>query len=256
MIIKHEAYRQDAISLLLAFKVCMLNNYQFWVDFARDELGRDVTDCDLILVSGRDLTGDWATVAFHEHSANAQVKFQVMASPISAGISALGQWSSSVSVPHRCGPKPTSASAVLFINAENLTTAGKQCIFVRGFKPRRRTPWPLRKLRAAAEPKGFRKAPRYPASDALKARSGGEEYDSEPPTFETSVRGQSHRQNVVTDHADKFISSPNWRSMRSFSTLSSRQVCLTSLIRCKLPLIARHLRQTLQSYMTMISALL
>ena len=55
----------------------MLKNYRSWVHFARDRLGRDITVKDVVLVTGRDLTNQWATATFVERHRDAGISFQV-----------------------------------------------------------------------------------------------------------------------------------------------------------------------------------
>lgn len=146
----------------------MLKNYRSWVHFARDRLGRDITVKDVVLVTGRDLTNQWATATFVERHRDAGISFQVgdgFGSIIGgAGLTLWGSWSSNLLVPHRCGPqrvKPpgegdTSENAIARIHGgpEGLAPPSSkynQCVFIRGFRIRERTRFLPKVIKAAAE---------------------------------------------------------------------------------------------------------
>ncbi|KAH8103698.1 hypothetical protein DFH11DRAFT_1488286, partial [Phellopilus nigrolimitatus] len=130
-----------------ALKEYMLANCDSWHEFAISE-GRDIQLHDIILVTGCDLTTDWAMATFNERSSGVEVSFEV-GSPslvVSAGVSLWGKWSSTVEIPYRCGP--------ILPSTESLTDPFNQCVFIRGYRIARRLFW-LKKLSAAAEPKDF-----------------------------------------------------------------------------------------------------
>ncbi|KAH9968490.1 hypothetical protein BGW80DRAFT_655413 [Lactifluus volemus] len=94
---------------------------------------------DIILVTGRDLASSWTNVVFSENQGGEQVSFGVQVTGIS---SCNVQWQVPLEdirgVAVNCGP-----------SGQNLPE--DQCIFVRGFRVRRRFRI-IPRLRAAAEP--------------------------------------------------------------------------------------------------------
>ena len=144
----------------------MLKHYRSWVHFARDKLGRDIDLRDIVLVTGRDLTKQWATATFMEKSRDAGISFQVgdgFGSVLgNAGLAFWGSWSSNIVVPHRCGPVPVEppaqeANSRLRIedapdgSAPSISQIYNQCVFLRGFRVRERTRFLPKIIKAAAE---------------------------------------------------------------------------------------------------------
>lgn len=148
----------------------MLKHYRSWVHFARENLGRDVHVRDLVLVTGRDLTKQWATATFLEKAKDAGISFQVgdgFGSLLGqAGLSLWGSWSSNTLVPHRSGPVAVVppeevVSSQLRIEGSNdqpvspsVSNKYNQCVFLRGFRVRERTRLFPRVIKAAAEGEG------------------------------------------------------------------------------------------------------
>ncbi|KAH8117720.1 hypothetical protein DFH11DRAFT_854157 [Phellopilus nigrolimitatus] len=138
---------EDAVRMK-AMKDYIGKNCDSWHKFAISE-GRDIQLHDLILVTGCDLTTDWAMATFNERSSGVEVSFEVGGPVASAGFSIWGEWSSTVDIPYRCGPILTNSAL-----KSPLTEQFNQCVFIRGFRKARRLPW-FKKLYAAAEPKDF-----------------------------------------------------------------------------------------------------
>ncbi|KAH8103697.1 hypothetical protein DFH11DRAFT_1734619 [Phellopilus nigrolimitatus] len=119
---------EDAVRMK-AMEDYIRKNCNSWHEFAISE-GRDIQPRDLILVTGCDLTADWAIATFSEQFSGVEVSFEVGGPVASAGVSLWGKWSSTVEIP--------------------------------GYRIARRLFW-LKKLSAAAEPKDFDGEP--PLSD-------------------------------------------------------------------------------------------
>lgn len=62
----------------------------------------------LILVTGCDLTNEWATAVFKEVSRSAKASFHFRAPLFGFGSSAWGKWQSQLQIPLRCGPDDSS----------------------------------------------------------------------------------------------------------------------------------------------------
>ncbi|KAH8107367.1 hypothetical protein DFH11DRAFT_1517667 [Phellopilus nigrolimitatus] len=173
LLIKNHAYRFDARSLR-AFAQCMKDNYSTWRAFAKDVHNRDVALHDIVLVTGCDLTAEWAMATFNESERGASVSFEVGQAPFGSGDFKLwGEWTSNVHVPHRCGPIPTlppaSRESLLITGGSPSSGQAKdnynQCIFIRGYRIYRRFWRVPKKIKGAAEPKDLEKEPPPPPSD-------------------------------------------------------------------------------------------
>jgi hypothetical protein len=141
------------------FARCITKRIDVWFAFAR-YLGLGVARMeDIILVTGRDLASSWTNVVFSENQGGEQVSFGVQVTGIS---SCNVQWQVPLEdirgVAVNCGP---SGQVPFFPSKDAETTPGlicshqnlpeDQCIFVRGFRVRRRFRI-IPRLRAAAEP--------------------------------------------------------------------------------------------------------
>lgn len=154
LLIKHPAYREDALRRRDLRKY-MLKHYRTWLPFIRDNLGREIELSEVVLVTGCDLTADWATAAFVEGSKKASISFTV-GDPIvaTAQASLWGSWQTSVNVPHRCGPSPSTRpvpndALVPRVDASPATEFN-QCIFIRSFRMMERPLFLPPVLKAAA----------------------------------------------------------------------------------------------------------
>ncbi|KAH9970600.1 hypothetical protein BGW80DRAFT_1461198 [Lactifluus volemus] len=130
------AHREDTVALG-DFAKCITKRIDVWFAFARD-LGLGVTRMeDIILVTGRDLARSWTNVVFSENQGGEQVTIGVHVT----GICNV-QWEVPLEdtrgVAINCGP-----------SGQYLPE--DQCIFVRGFRVRRRFRI-IPMLRGAAEP--------------------------------------------------------------------------------------------------------
>ena len=160
LVIKHPAYREDS-SRRRALARYMLQNYTAWLIFARQILDHDIQLRDLVLVSGYDLTADWATATFADRSKDSSITFQV-GSPYlgSVEVNMWGEWSTSAQISHRCGPQPlTPPRHTVHCDNEHedhVPHAIKpplfdQCIFIRSFRVKERSYLLPATIKAAGE---------------------------------------------------------------------------------------------------------
>ncbi len=85
---------------------------------------------DIILVTGRVMTADWATIAFHSHEKESSASFDIKAATITASGTIWGKWSEHVSFPKRHGPPRAGAMDDL----HPIEPHKDQCIFIDTFR--------------------------------------------------------------------------------------------------------------------------
>jgi hypothetical protein len=142
LITKHSTYRED-IERELIFEGYIKKHYQSWVDFSREHgHGRDIRP---ILVTGVDLTQEFATVAYSDNHARMACKFSAAAPAVaSASASVWGSWRTEGLVHTNCGPHlvhPTQGDHRLSEGSalESAIPDGyNQCVFIRYYTIRRR----------------------------------------------------------------------------------------------------------------------
>lgn len=178
----------------------MLQNYRSWLTFIHDVLGCLVTLRDIVLVTGCDLTAEWATATFVEKSSQCEIEFKASDPTmlVSGSAAVWGTWQSSIRVPSRCGPGSARRSSTALatnrrdgeLRPEGEDTGGppyNQCIFVRGFRVSDRKLLAPRIIRAAADPNDLdmdRDGDIGPVIVSLEDSSDSDEYGSE---FDTSA---------------------------------------------------------------------
>ena len=155
---RYPTYKED-FQLEIAFEKYTKRHYESWVTFARDkQYGDDVRP---ILVSGFDMTRDFAMVAYSYEDASL-VSDVTMTVPMfaSASASIWGTWRTRYSPHTNCGPQdcipPEQVIDIPSLQLEEVETipsAFNQCVFIRYYTMRRR---PLRLfpkvIRAGAGP--------------------------------------------------------------------------------------------------------
>jgi hypothetical protein len=179
---KHQTYREDLEQDLL-FDQAFTKHYRSWLSFAREK-GYNVKLHDLLLVTGVDLTKDFAMLAFDNNGGDFSVDFSVGASSIaSATASAWGSWRTITSVHKNWGPQalipPGSARLAMTAAGEAAPRVSReynQCVFVRGYRLRERLLWP-KVIRAAAGPKDFDGAEDEEEPESTGWEEGEEEVD-------------------------------------------------------------------------------
>ena len=157
LVTKGHAVRHDAIAKG-PFSKHMLAHCKSWLSYANDELQRDIALRDLILVTGCDLTKEWATAVFNETGRAASIAFEVDAQVASANLGFWGRWSGTTSVPHRTWPSipPSPLSTIGKPSVDPYfstdTADWTQCVFIRGYRVERRFRIGPKGMKAAAEP--------------------------------------------------------------------------------------------------------
>ena len=153
---KHETLRDDA-QRLERFKRYILDNYKSWETFATDH-DHGISVEDIILVTGRDITEDFAMIAFSHQEQHLNMSFEISASQIaSTSASAWGSWKCEFPVFKNWGPQGTKRR----VRAELMPTAEdrilgepqfKQCVFLRGYRLKFRMRIITKVIRAGAGP--------------------------------------------------------------------------------------------------------
>lgn len=174
LVIPEDAIRTDAHSLL-DYKTYILKNCESWLAFANGpgsglELGME----DLILVTGYDLASSWAVAAFMHREADAAIELQVNTAIGAGGAGMHVSWKNECNAEHNWGPRPglltsveptlsprVSEDATLMETHETASSSGDgqtqpltrdQCIFLRGYRVKRRVFRTVKKIRAMAGP--------------------------------------------------------------------------------------------------------
>lgn len=162
LVLKQPATRQDALPCKRLADY-IRRYHTSWLEFANDRHQRGIEASDLILVSGHDVTSEWALAAFTEAQRGASIFFRGGYSALAGGgLSLAGTWDSVMSAQHRSGPpnmpSPRPSSILSTISAWKggdvpIPVKQDQCVFMRGYKIRPRRLFAPKVLEAAAEPK-------------------------------------------------------------------------------------------------------
>ena len=137
LILPFEAHREDTLYDKL-FKKHMLKYYRQWYSFASTECQRDIRLYDLILVTGHDLTQQWATATYFRNNREVSAALGVQGTPVaSANFSLSAGWRTTQAMNTRRGPPQALHQQPRQDNDETQndseTLANNQCIFLRGF---------------------------------------------------------------------------------------------------------------------------
>jgi len=156
LVTKHETYRED-IERRLVFEKYIKRHYNSWVDFAREQ-GHD-SNPKPVLVTGVDLTRDFAMVAYSNNSVRMECEFSAAAPAVaSASLSLWGRWRTEGLVHTNCGPpllaiettsSPDSGDHATPVSI--IPNEYNQCVFIRYYTMRRRVPI-LKIIKAGAGP--------------------------------------------------------------------------------------------------------
>ena len=161
LVTKYSTYKEDS-RFLSAFEKYTKRHYDSWVAFARHkEYGDNIQP---VLVSGVDLTRDFAMAAYSYDDTSLEADLTVAAPMlISASASLWGTWRTRYTPHTNYGPQectPPSAEQTMNIPSLQLTEGGTtpsafdQCVFVRYYTMRSRGPLRLfpKVIRAGAGP--------------------------------------------------------------------------------------------------------
>ena len=159
LVTKYQTYREDSL-LESAFERYTKRHYESWVAFARHkQYGDDVRP---VLVSGFDMTGDFAMVAYSNESASLESDFTIGVPMLaSASASLWGTWRTRCSAhtnygPQQCSPpprgRPIDSLSLQQADTGSIPDEFNQCVFIRYYTMRSRK-WMFPKvIRAGAGP--------------------------------------------------------------------------------------------------------
>ena len=145
LVTKYQTYRED-IKRELDFKAYTKRHYDSWVAFARDAKYGD--DIKPVLVTGVDMTRDFAMMAYSNSDASLAFEFTTSVPGIaSASASAWGTWRTEGLVHTNCGPqlcypshstRATGSTSSGDGRTETIQDEYNQCVFVRYYTMRKR----------------------------------------------------------------------------------------------------------------------
>ena len=154
LITNHSTYRED-IERERRFVNYIKRHYKSWVDFAREsDHGENIRP---ILVTGVDLTREFATIAYSDNQTQMECEFSVGVPAVaSTSVSVWGSWRTQGLVHTNCGPHPSrirrnrSLTESSSLESE-IPDEYNHCVFVRYYTIRR---WGFipRVLKAGAGP--------------------------------------------------------------------------------------------------------
>ena len=144
LVTKYPAYREDSL-LESAFEKYTKRHYESWVAFARHkQYGNNIQP---VLVSGVDMTRDFAMVAYSFEGTSLESDFTIAVPALaSASASVWGTWRTRCSPHTNCGPQicspPPPERAIGFpsqsADASRVPEEFNQCVFIRYYTMRSR----------------------------------------------------------------------------------------------------------------------
>ena len=200
LVTKHKTYRMDAL-VESAFERYTKRHYESWVAFARDkDYGDDVQP---VLVSGFDMTKDFAMVAYSDGHSSSRANFTISVPSLSSTSDSIwGTWRTTCSPHTNCGPhernhlpheRAVEFSSPQSVGARTIPNGFDQCVFIRYYtmRPRKRFGLFPKVIRAGAGPhdlgSGGNDGDMFPELtvqlDGQLAASGddfGEQWDPDP----------------------------------------------------------------------------
>jgi hypothetical protein len=130
LILPYEACREDTLYDGL-FKKHMLRYYRQWHTFAVTECHQDIELCDLILVTGCDMTRQWATATYFRHNREMSSALGAQVAPVAEVDFSLSEgWRITQAINTRLGPPHALHQQT---RPDYETLVNNQCIFLRGF---------------------------------------------------------------------------------------------------------------------------
>ncbi|KLO14144.1 hypothetical protein SCHPADRAFT_329866 [Schizopora paradoxa] len=144
---------------------------------------------NIILVTGRVMTGDWATIAFHNRSQDMNIAFQINAPVAGASFSLWGKWSEEITFPRKIGPRRQGATIT-----DDEEPAFNQCIFIETYRMYTR-PWyeRLKSSLRISQKKGQ-------AENTGGSKRGGGNASGSPISGPPSPQGSSERNSSEIGH--------------------------------------------------------
>ena len=155
LITKHTTYREE-IERERTFENYAKQHYESWVDFARER--GDGDNIKPVLVTGVDLTREFATVAYSNSQTRMECEFSAAVPGVaSTSVSVWGSWRAQGLVYTNCGPRPSPARGSRRPNEGSANSEPEipdecdQCIFIRYYTIRKRVFIPM-VIKAGAGP--------------------------------------------------------------------------------------------------------
>ena len=152
LITKNPTYRED-IEREATFEIYIKQHYNSWVEFARER--GDGENIRPVLVTGVDLTREFATVAYSDSQTRTECEFSATVSEIaSTSVSVWGSWQTQGLIHTNCGPHPARGSRSSSENPaleSEIPEEYTQCVFIRYYTIRKRVFFPT-VLKAGAGP--------------------------------------------------------------------------------------------------------
>ena len=157
LVTKYPTYRED-IEHESAFEEYTKRHYESWVSFARNT--RHGNDIKPVLVTGVDMTRDFAMIAYANNSASLLSEFTTSVPLVgSASASAWGTWRTDGLVHTNCGPQvcsppsPSNTSGAILAGATQTDeNEYNQCVFIRYYTMRKRALMFPKIIKAGAGP--------------------------------------------------------------------------------------------------------
>ena len=145
LITKYPTHRED-IERDRTFEDYIKRHYESWVDFARKR--GDGENIKPVLVTGVDLTREFATLAYSDNQTRMKCEFSATDPSISStSVSLWGSWRTQGLVHTKCGPHPSPTRRGRGPREDSALKSEipdefNQCIFIRYYTIRRRNHFP------------------------------------------------------------------------------------------------------------------
>ena len=217
LVTKYRTYKED-VQREQIFEEYTRRHHDSWVAFAR-EAGHG-NDVNPVLVTGVDMTRDFAMMAYSSNSAGMESEFTTSVPMVaSASISAWGTWRTEGLVHTNCGPQlcrpPSSTETEDLISfdddgPENIPGEYNQCVFVRYFTVRKRALVFPMVIKAAAGPHDLGPGDR----DDKELPEVGVESDSDSGSDTWDVDAENDRGAVTKAESESYVVSRNTISVR------------------------------------------
>lgn len=162
--IPNEALSQDVLNRRI-YKNYIIENCERWLAFS-ELRGLELRMEDIVLVTGCDLTTNWAVAAFTNHETDASIQLQMGSSFQGLGLGTHISWKNERNVERNWGPREVFGASIhlpgppVAMSSTHISELPSvmddsyqdQCVFVRGYRVKLRGRLLPKKLMAAAEP--------------------------------------------------------------------------------------------------------
>ena len=211
LVTRYPTYKEDSLMESI-FEIYTKSHYESWVTFARQKGYGD--DVQPVLVSGFDMTRDFAMVAYSSGSTSLESDLTIGVPMVASASAALwGTWRARHSPhtnygPQECIPPPPERaidlSSLQLAETSRIPSEFNQCVFIRYYTMRMRLRWFPKVIRAGAGPHdlgpGDNTGDTFPdllvQSDAEPTSSDdddpGEEWEDTDPLPSVVIRNTPH----------------------------------------------------------------